>query len=813
MSQLLEAANIDVKDVYYAPVVRCRKPDNGKISASALKACKVYLMEDLNKIKPDWVITLGATALKALTRGTKVMEVHGSVVQTKDPWKIFPAFHPAMSLRDPRHWESLLFDFRMFGKLYHNEDLVKHELNFEIVNTEEGLKKILNFATRQKSLSYDLETNGLNMRLKTSKISVSVIGFMSIVYVVDHEKLSEKSMRSFWRSLCKLSEGKEVSGANGKFDNLWLYYMYGCRMPLTFDVNLASHLLDENSPNGLKHNARVELEMDNWDVDLNVKKGNVSTPEQKKEQLRYAAWDGYATIRLQRKRLKQLQKDESLLKLFREEVMPVARSYEQMEINGIYLKQEKLSIVENQLKLRSRKLLRKLKRFCKKPDFNWNSSSQLNDLFFFWTKEEGGLKLTPTGHTPDGKPSTAEDFLIKMREQSPVIDILLEYRGVTKQITSFIDGWHRRMIDGYLYPNFKIAGTVTGRPSCADPNLQQVPRDPLIRSLIGAPPGYIHFELDYSQMELRVIAAVANERNMLRIFRSGGDIHEATYVFIMGMTPQEAVAHIKDDGERKAQLKEERKKAKAVNFGFIYGMGWKKFREYAETKYGLVVSDKEAKEIRKRFFEAYPDLLAYHDRQRRLVHSMGHVRTLSGRIRHLPQINSPDRGLMAEAERQSINSPIQGFGAEMILMAVPEVEDYFKNDIIKMNATIHDAITGWVKEEYAVPALRRMQTIMENPRLLKRLGIEMPLPILADISIGDWGIGVEMGSDVKNVEPLTLQDGKVVGKPLCYMLDKVPDAKFGNTFLSGSWEDIYAKMKEGYKFISEEKFYEEDIPF
>lgn len=370
-------------------------------------------------------------------------------------------------------------------------------------------------------------------------------------------------------------------------------------------------------------------------------------------------------------------------------------------------------------------------------EVNWNSAPFLNDFLF------DILGLEPEGFTDGGAPSTAEDNLIKMLPQHEIIKTLLDYRGVFKQLSSFIEGWQRRMIDGKLYPSFKVAGTVTGRPSCADPNLQQVPRDPFIRSLIGAPEGWVFFEVDYSQVELRIAAVAANEPTMLQIFRTGGDIHEATYMMVMGVSTADAVAHIEDERERKAQLKEERKKAKAVNFGFIYGMGWKKFKEYAASKYGLIVNDAEAKRIRKRFFDTYPGLVAWHERQRRIVHNMAQVRTLTGRIRHLPQINSPDRGLASEAERNAINAPVQGFGAELMLMAAVEVNEYFGNNVVKLSGTIHDAMVGVVREDVALACMARIKKIMESPQIMQNMGIELPLPIIADVTLGNWGIGKE----------------------------------------------------------------------
>lgn len=165
--------------------------------------------------------------------------------------------------------------------------------------------------------------------------------------------------------------------------------------------------------------------------------------------------------------------------------------------------------------------------------------------------------------------------------------------------------------------------------------------------------------------------------------------------------------------------------------------------EYAETKMGLKVTEAEAREYRRRFFEVYADLPAWHERQRRIVRSLGQVRTMSGRIRHLPQINSPDKDLRAEAERQAINSPIQGFGAEMILMSLVEIQQFFQNKLVKVGGTIHDAIVGIVKKEFALPCMARIKYIMENSTLMKEFNIDLPLPIIADVSVGNWGIGKE----------------------------------------------------------------------
>lgn len=760
LQELLHSAGIEEDQVYYTPAVKCRKGENGKISANTLKVCKQYLLEELEEIKPQYVITLGATALKSLTNKAKITELAGKRIPHKMGFEILPTFHPAMSLRDPRFWSRIHTDFRKFGKVVNDEPMAEHKLNFKWATAPAHLGEILSAVKRSKVVAIDLEANGLQMRYRTSQIGQSVIATLSKEFVVEHERFSYDQLREFHEKLNIACQGKQVVMQNGKFDNLWLHYIFGVRLPLTFDTMLASHLLDENSPNGLKENARAFLEMEDWDIPLHIKNGkglgkDGLTPKEKKQRAKYAAWDGYATVRLYTIFKDRLQADPELWRLFTEMVMPVARAYEQVEINGVHLDLERFEEAATHLKTKIKILRRKLDRFIQPwregVVINWNSATFVNTVLFDW------LSLYPEGLTDGGAPSTAEDNLVKMLPQHEIIQILLDYRGVFKQMSSFIEGWQKRMIDGKLYPSYKVAGTVTGRPSCSDPNLQQVPRDPFIRSLIGAPPGWVFFEIDQSQVELRLAAVAANEPTMLQIFRTGGDIHDSTYEMVFGMTAEEAVAHIKDEGKRKAQLKEERKKAKAVNFGFLYGMGWKKFKEYAQAKFGLIVSDKEAKEMRVRFFEVYPGLVQWHERQRRIVRNMGQVRTLTGRIRHLPQINSPDRGLSSEAERNAINAPIQGFGAELVIMAMVEVNNYFGNNLVKVGGTIHDAMVGIVREDVALACAARIKKIMESPKIMRDFGIELSVPLVADVTLGNWGVGKEYaGGDLP--EPIELDE-------------------------------------------------------
>jgi DNA polymerase-1 len=347
--------------------------------------------------------------------------------------------------------------------------------------------------------------------------------------------------------------------------------------------------------------------------------------------------------------------------------------------------------------------------------------------------------------TDAGEPSTSEATLKQLREKHPVVDLILQHRGVKIQISHFIDGWINRMVDGRLHPNFKMHGTVTGRTSCTDPNLQQVPRDPKIRSLLGAPPGRTFVECDHSQAELRIATILSGDPTMTRIYQTGGDIHTHTYEMVSG-------EKISDDKHIK---KEQRKKAKAVNFGFVYGMGWRKFKDYARDTYGIILTDKEAKEYREKFFRTYNKLPEWHQRQRKIVNALGQVRNPIGRLRRLPDIYSSDQGKKAEAERQAINSPVQGFGSDLTIMGMIEVTGYAKvyhkhlvldKSRFDCIGTVHDATLFEVDDDYLMEFIPRVKEIMQNPKVLSDVfHFESPIPIVVDFSVGkQWSQGVEL---------------------------------------------------------------------
>ena len=279
-------------------------------------------------------------------------------------------------------------------------------------------------------------------------------------------------------------------------------------------------------------------------------------------------------------------------------------------------------------------------------------------------------------------------------------------------------------------------------------NLQQVPRDPKIRGLIGAPPGRSFIEADFSQAELRIATILSGDEEMKRVQQTGGDIHTNTYELISGekLSTDHHVA------------KEQRKKAKAVNFGFLYGMGWKKFKDYARDTYGIELTEEEAKQDRINFFKVYNKLPDWHIRQRKIVKALGQVRNPIGRLRRLPDIYSSDQGKRAEAERQSINSPVQGFGSDLTLLGMAEVmqqsmvyHEDLRLDRSKFDSvgTVHDATLFEVDNDYLMEFVPKVKAILEKPKALEEVfKFQSPVPMVVDVTVGrSWGNGIELDFD------------------------------------------------------------------
>jgi len=291
----------------------------------------------------------------------------------------------------------------------------------------------------------------------------------------------------------------------------------------------------------------------------------------------------------------------------------------------------------------------------------------------------------------------------------------------------------RGQANNRIYPSYSLTKTVTGRLAGADPNPLNFPKRQAsaihIRRLIAAPKGWNLMAFDYQQSELKWIAHIAQESEMIRIFREGGDIHKNT---------AERIMNIKLDEAPKEEADHARRSAKAVNFGFVYGMGVAKFQRLAHSDYGVVLTLSQCEEYKNVYFnELYPGLAAWHEKYKSLVRREKCVVSPYGRVRRLPSIDSNDPNIVAMAERQAINHPIQSASSDSGLLAMAQVERKKKLDPKKAQQIIfiHDELVYLVKEGYEEHVKKAVIEEMENIPF-EEFGFQMTVPLTAECKIG-----------------------------------------------------------------------------
>lgn len=505
---------------------------------------------------------------------------------------------------------------------------------------------------------------------------------------------------------------------NGKFDTLFIEWKYGkdFKLPISEDIMLMGTAYDLAAEHGLKKMARAYLGVEDWDINKKEKLGKATNfrdtlvPYLKKD-VKYT-WQLFQFF--------SNKLSETQWKLYKKLLKPAYKMYADAERTGIYLDQEQFKVIQKKYKDEEARLLKELKSHY---DINWNSPQQKAQALFL---DPNGEQLPIINKTPKGAPSADAGSLKRLAADGYEIpNLMLEYSGISTRNKMFLNRWGEdSSYDGRLHPCFNLTNVVSGRTSCTNPNLQQVPRTLDIRSLFHAPEGKCFFEADYSQLELRIAAHYANEPTMLRIYREDGDIHTETAKLMTG---------------GREPTKDERRKAKAVNFGFLYGMGAKKFVDYAFDSYGVTFTLPEAQKFRELFFAKYSRLLPWHDEQRHIAEALGGVPNLFGRFRKLPKIYADNWKDKGEAERRSINTPVQGSGSDILLSAAIEVKKTLEPYGLKIVGTVHDSILGEFPEENKDFIVSEIRRIMKHPALLDEFGIELRCPLDCDIGVGPWG--------------------------------------------------------------------------
>lgn len=716
-----------------------------------LRECQVHLNKTLKAVNPKYILTMGSGAYQAITGKKGLMRSRG-VAFDHEGAIVMPTVGLGAMYYDPKN--RILFDRDVgnFKAILKNKGMPEEKrLNYKFLGPDD-MQELLDKV--EGEMSFDIETNGLYPWAKDAKITR--LGFGTDKWQYSFDPLV-KGMKRWLKKINKKLRKCRLIMHNGKFDSLWvLVHLMFDWMP-DDDTMIMHYLMDENSRHGLKYLAQVYEDAPNWDVDLDTKQGT----EDPLQLTKYHAHDLFYTFKLKKRFQKSMEK--KIKSVYSKIMMPMLRVYRDAEYYGCYVNHDRFEEVEIILRKELRKAERMLSTF---GDINWGSGQQLADLLY----RKMGIEVPE--YTKTGMPSTSESALNQI--DHPIRGYIMDYRRASKQLSAFIEGWKPYLHNSRLHPSFKITGTVTGRISCQNPNLQQIPRDPRIRSLITAPPGYTFMEFDLSQIELRIAAELSRSTTMIQAFKRKIDLHWLTAIKEIGnsgamvkevtstakaikgkkVSYSEAIDIVLLAGPAECAKidpvwKELRKKAKAINFGYLFGMWWKKFKIYARDNYGVTITDAQAKESRENFFITYPELGPWHERQKSFVRRHGFVRSLSGRKRRLPDAliktaRGEYNGRKSQAERQSINSPVQSFANELNFMVAIEMHKRYKPEEVMIVGTVHDAIHVHVRNDLVRKVAKEGLKMMTKPKLLKELKIKLDVPIEGDCTIGPWGTGVEL---------------------------------------------------------------------
>ena len=589
----------------------------------------------------------------------------------------------------------------------------QHE--YKLVENEEELRQLCDFFITKESVSIDTETTS------TDAISAELVG---LSFSVEEKKAFYVSVPANYEEALKivqifkpLYESDKIMkiGQNIKYDYEVLT-RYGVTLQgKMFDTMIAHYLIQPELHHNMDYMAETLLGYQTIHIE------ELLGPKGKKQKnmrdlsptdiYEYAAEDADITLRLKNvlePRLKELGVEE----LFWNIEMPLVRVLADMELNGVCLDTEALQDTSKIFTERMKQYEQEIYKEAGE-EFNISSPKQVGDILFGKLQIMDKPKKTKTGQYV-----TSEEVLQSLESKSPIVRNILNYRGMKKLLSTYIDALPKLINPrtGHIHTSFNQALTATGRLSSSDPNLQNIPvrtdDGKEIRKCFIPEDGCLFFSADYSQIELRIMAHLSEDENMMEAFREGHDIHRATAAKIW---------HVDIDKVTDAQ----RKKAKQANFGIIYGI----------TTYGLAqrmdIPNSEAKELIEGYFRTFPKVQAYMEHAKEEARAKGYAETLFHRRRYLADINSRNATVRGFAERNAINAPIQGTEADIIKVAMVRIWERFKKEGIrsKMILQVHDELNFSVFPEEREQVERIVIEEMQNAYPLN-------VPLIADAG---WG--------------------------------------------------------------------------
>ena len=625
------------------------------------------------------------------------------------------------------------------------ESFAKVEIDrskYETVRTEAQLEKWIEKIQKEKLVAVDTETNALDV-MSAELVGISfglASGDACYIPLTHKEEVSEQAgqgdlfvestatlgyelvknqldLTACLAQLKPILEDEQIKkiGQNIKYD-LTVFANHGIEVQgVAFDTMLESYTQNSTGRHNMDDLAERYLGHKTIAFEEVAGKGKNQLTFDKialDVASEYAAEDADVTMKLHQTLFPELEKTPTLLKLFNEIEMPLVRVLSHIERNGVLIDPQKLLAQSQEIEQRLAEVEAEVRQAAGQ-EFNLASTKQLQEILF----EKLGLPVKKK--TPKGAPSTNEEVLDELAQEGHIVPkLLMEHRGLSKLKSTYTDKLPQ-MINpktGRVHTSYHQAVTATGRLSSSDPNLQNIPirneEGRRIRQAFIAREGYKIVAADYSQIELRIMAHLANDAGMQKAFAEGKDIHRSTAAEIFGVSLEEVT-------------NEQRRNAKAINFGLIYGMS-----EFGLSNQ-LGISRQEARSYMDAYFNRYPNVLQFMTDIKTKAAEQGYVETLLGRRLYLPEIKSSNAMRRKAAERMAINAPMQGTAADIIKIAMIGIDKaIFGDENIKMIMQVHDELVFEVKAEMVEYYSQLIKAEMEK-------AIKLHVPLIADVGVGD----------------------------------------------------------------------------
>jgi DNA polymerase-1 len=693
--------------------------------------------------------------------------------------------------RRPYLFQSMSMINACINNNFKQKDYTKLGLNYEYIYDMQKLLK-----NKVELVSFDTETTGLywhqdHIRVLTVQVSIDEKnGYVIPVCPIAFPNLDDLTRTKLISQLKVWLEDSNITKTahNWSFDTLMIWKKLGIDLQGTIlDTEQLLFLYDENMPSkSLAEGCRYfdpllagySDEFDRTQDKSNMTKIALLEPD---KFLYYAAPDALATYRLCITLLNKLQKEKPKhLEMYFSYYEPAMKALvNNLVKNGVPIDQDKLKSLHKELTINlntiEKDLIKTVHPLILQKHLNGglklSRDEFVRDILFSndkrikeW-KADYGLK--PKVFTDTGFASVSVGQHLPYFEDNPFIDQYKKYSVIDKLLTTYIgetpdlgkaktSGMFEFIgSDSYLHSGYYLARTNTGRTSVNSPNVQALPkrgkeakqfRECLVSRLPHETEDWVFLMPDYSQAELRVVAWESMDETMIQAYKEGKDLHTITACKIAGLTEEQFNAL---DTNESSLL---RYKAKAVNFGECFGAWWTTLQRYAKLTYNVTLSNEEAEKMYNDFFELYPSLQTWHERCKKEGHNNGYIKMLHGRIRTLPDIYSCDKFIRKEAERQAINSRVQGFASDINILALTLLcQDIKKANLsyIKPCLSIHDQLIFRVHRAKLYEVAPAVKYYMENVPLKKVWGIESPVPLVADMA---WGENLAEENKMKDTE-------------------------------------------------------------